>query len=74
MIHNQIMQLYWDTTYAVAVALIEHYPDRNPVEIGLVELADLVEALPNFADDTAVVTERMLTDIQITWYEEITNP
>ncbi|MCA9980787.1 MAG: Fe-S cluster assembly protein IscX [Anaerolineales bacterium] len=74
MIHNQIMQLYWDTTYAVAVALIEHYPDLNPVEIGLVELADLVEALPNFVDDTAVVTERMLTDIQITWYEEITNP
>lgn len=67
------MQLYWDTTYAVAVALIEQYPDLDPVEIGLVELVNLVENLPNFADDTAV-TERMLQDIQITWYEETTNP
>lgn len=67
------MQLYWDTTYAVAVALIEQYPDLDPVEIGLVELVSLVENLPNFADDTAV-TERMLQDIQITWYEETTNP
>lgn len=67
------MQLYWDTTYAVAVALIEHYPDLDPVEVGLVELVGLVENLPDFADDTAV-TERMLQDIQITWYEETTNP
>ena len=67
------MRLYWDTTYAVAVALIEHYPDLDPVEVGLVELVGLVENLPDFADDTAV-TERMLQDIQITWYEETTNP
>ena len=67
------MQLYWDTTYAVAIALSEHYPELDPVEIGLVELVGLVESLPNFADDTAV-TERMLTDIHITWYEETTNP
>lgn len=71
---HKTMPLYWDTTYAVAMALIEQYPELNPVEIGLVELADLIEALPNFADDPGLVTERILLDIQITWYEEITSP
>ncbi len=67
------MNLYWDTTYAVVMALIEHYPQRDPVEIGLVELAGLVESLPNFVDEPTLVTERILKDIQITWYEEMTS-
>ena len=67
------MNLYWDTTYAIVMALIEHYPHRDPVEIGLVELAELVESLPNFVDEPTLVTERILKDIQITWYEEMTS-
>lgn len=65
------MGLYWDATYAIAIALIEHYPELDPVEVGTLELANLVEALPNFKDDPELVTERILKDIQITWYEEI---
>jgi FeS assembly protein IscX len=49
------------------------YPERNPEDVGLDELAQLVEALPGFADDPAMVTERILLDIQIVWYEEATN-
>lgn len=66
------IELYWDATYAVAVALIETYPDVQPDSVGLDELADMIEALPNFVDDPAMVTERILLDIQITWYEEAT--
>jgi FeS assembly protein IscX len=33
-------------------------------------MADMIEALPGFKDDPALVTERMLIDIQITWFEE----
>jgi FeS assembly protein IscX len=65
--------LYWDSTYAIALALIEHYPDRLPEDVGLNELADLVEALPGFNDDPALANERILLDIQITWYEEATD-
>ena len=46
------------------------YPERNPEDVGLEELAQLVETLPGFDDDPALVTERILQDIQITWYEE----
>lgn len=65
-------KLYWDATYAVAVALMETYPDIAPDSVGLEELAQMVQELPNFVDDPALVNERILLDIQITWYEEAT--
>jgi FeS assembly protein IscX len=67
---DQINELYWDSTYAVATMLIERYPDHNPEEVGLNELADLVESLPGFNDDPGLVTEQILLDIQTVWYEE----
>lgn len=65
-------ELYWDATYAVAVALLEKYPGVAPDSVGLEELARMVQELPNFVDDPALVNERILLDIQITWYEEAT--
>ena len=69
--HAQMNDLYWDAQYAIAMALIQHYPDADPVATGLYELADLIETLPNFADDPALANERILKDIQIIWFEEI---
>jgi len=51
--------LYWDSTYAIALAMASHYPDYSPENVGLEELA-------------ALVNERILMDIQIVWYEETT--
>lgn len=65
-------ELYWDATYAIAVSLIEHYPEVSPDRVGLRELERLVERLPNFRDDPVLANERILKDIQITWYEEAT--
>ncbi|HSG14853.1 MAG TPA: Fe-S cluster assembly protein IscX [Anaerolineae bacterium] len=65
--------LYWDTTFAIAMALMAHHPECKPEDIGLVELADIVQALPGFVDDPALVNERILIDIQTVWYEEMTN-
>lgn len=64
------LELYWDATYAIAVTLLERHPDVEPAAIGLLELATLVAALPGFDDDPALATERILLDIQTTWYEE----
>lgn len=64
-------QLFWDATYAIAVELMDQYPGRDPGRIGLHELAGMVISLPGFADDPALVTERILLDIQITWFEEV---
>ena len=68
-----IDELFWDSTYAIALALIEQHPELNPEDVGLAELAELIENLPGFSDDPDLATERILLDIQIVWYEEITN-
>lgn len=65
-------ELFWDSTYAIVVSLMEHYPDRAPVDVGLDELASLVESLPGFQDDSALVTEQFLLDILTVWFEEAT--
>ncbi len=66
-------QLYWESTYAIVMALIENHADRNPETVGLHELANLVIELPGFQDDPAIVTEQTLLDIQNVWYEEMTS-
>ena len=63
-------ELYWDTTYAIAMALMAEHPELDPQEVGLERLCQLVLSLPNFMDDPALANERILMDIQITWYEE----
>jgi FeS assembly protein IscX len=62
--------LYWDSPYAIALALMEHHPELDPEMVGLEQMAEMIEKLPGFKDDPALVTERMLIDIQITWFEE----
>ena len=66
-------ELFWDATYPIAMALLEQYPDRSPEDVGLNEMADMIEQLPGFSDDPALATERILIDIQIVWYEEAVN-
>ena len=70
---GRIPELYWESTYAISVALMEAYPDRHPEDVGLQELAALVESLAGFNDDPAMVTERILLDILNVWYEEASN-
>jgi FeS assembly protein IscX len=66
------MALYWDSPFAIALALMEHHPELDPETVGLEQLANLIEHLPGFKDDPALATERILLDVQITWYEEMT--
>ena len=69
-LNDPVPDLYWDATYAIALALIKQHPEQEIDKIGLEELAALVEALPGFNDDPAIVTDRILEDILIVWYEE----
>ncbi len=65
--------LYWESTYAIAMALMETHADRHPETVGLHELVNLVLQLPGFQDDPTIVTEQTLLDIQNVWYEEMTS-
>ncbi len=46
-------ELYWDSTYAIVVALMARFPHLQPEMVGLDELTDMVENLPGFVDDPA---------------------
>jgi FeS assembly protein IscX len=72
MISDNEPTLFWDSAYAIALALIDHYPDVEPENVGLNELALLVETLPGFRDDPLLANERILLDVQFAWYEERT--
>lgn len=70
---DQIVELYWDSTYAIATALLEHHPQTDPEDTGLDEMMLMIENLPGFMDDPSQVTEQFLLDIQTVWYEEALN-
>ena len=63
--------LYWDSSYEIVLALMEHYPDADLDELGLVELNQRIVSLPGFADDPAMVNDAILESILREWYEEI---
>ena len=73
MISHSVPALYWDSTYGIAMALMESHPELFPDNIGLEELLSLIEDLPGFVDDSELVNERLLLDVLATWLEEFGN-
>ena len=73
MISHDVPALYWDSTYGIAMALIESHPELNPDNVGLEELFNLIEWLPSFADNPELANERLLLDVLATWLEEFGN-
>jgi FeS assembly protein IscX len=69
---DQPRELYWDSTYAIVVSLMEHFPTQTPDMVGLNQLRELIITLPGFQDDPDLVTEQFLLDILTVWYEEAT--
>jgi FeS assembly protein IscX len=63
--------LTWEAPYAIALALIEAYPNLDVEDIGYEQLFKLVTSLPNFVDDSELGNRGLLDDIIREWYEEI---
>ena len=63
--------LYWESTYAIVLRLMETYPNADIDSVGMEQLYQWVLALPDFADDPALVNNGILNEILRTWYEEI---
>lgn len=64
--------LTWESSYAIALALIDTYPDLNVEDIGYEQLIEIVTALPDFIDDPELANEGLLDYIIRDWYEEMT--
>jgi FeS assembly protein IscX len=68
---SDLTPLYWEYSYEIVLALMEAHPEANANidAVGLDQLYQWIIALPNFADDPALVNERILKDILTEWYE-----
>lgn len=64
--------LYWESSYEIVLQLMETYPDVDVETVGVDQLCRWIIALPDFADDPALVNEGILQAILREWYEEAT--
>ena len=62
--------LGWDQTEDIALALLDKYPDLDPLKVRFTDLHKWITELEEFGDDPLLSTEGKLEAIQMAWYEE----
>ena len=62
---------HWDSTYEIALALKERYPDEDLENVSLQMLFEWVIALPEFDGDLELANDEILLAIFQEWYEEL---
>jgi len=60
----------WRDAEDIALGLMEHHADVDPLTVRFTDLHAWVVALPGFSDDPKASTEGLLEAIQMKWYEE----
>ena len=65
--------LTWEDSYAIALALIQRYPDKILEEVSLGMVYQWVISLPGFADDLLLANDEILAAIYQAWIEEVYN-
>jgi FeS assembly protein IscX len=62
--------LTWDDPEGIALALVEKFPDLDPLTVRFTDLHRWITELPHFRDDPKASSEGKLEAIQMAWYEE----
>jgi len=62
--------LTWDDAEGIALALVEKFPDLDPLTTRFTDLHRWVTELADFRDDPKASSEGKLEAIQMAWYEE----
>jgi FeS assembly protein IscX len=60
----------WDDIEDIALALIEKFPEIDPLTVRFTELYKWVVELDGFNDDLKNSNEKKLEAIQMAWFEE----
>ena len=60
----------WRDAEDIALALLERYPDTDPLTVRFTDLRRWVTELPGFSDDPKGSNESILEAIQMKWHEE----
>lgn len=67
------MGLTWKNAEDIAIALMEKFPDIDPLTVRFTDLRRWVTELPDFADDPKASNESILEAIQMAWHDEYQN-
>jgi len=62
--------LTWDDPEGIALALLEKFPDLDPLTVRFTDLHRWVTGLLNFRDDPKASSEGKLEAIQMAWHDE----
>lgn len=68
--HDWGMKLTWKDSEELAWALMDKFPDQDPLRLSFPKLHKLVCELEDFSDDPNSSNEKILENIQMAWYEE----
>ncbi len=63
-------ELTWNSVEDIGLALLEKFPDTDPLSVRFTDLHKWVTELEGFADDPKASNEAKLEAIQMAWYEE----
>lgn len=63
-------ELSWDDAEAIALELVEKFPELDPLSVRFTDLHKCVTELEGFADDPKGSNEATLEAIQMAWLEE----
>ena len=64
------MKLTWKDHEEIAWALIDKFPDQDPLKLSFPKLHRMVLELEGFEDAPDASNEKILENIQMAWYEE----
>ncbi|MFZ1058510.1 MAG: Fe-S cluster assembly protein IscX [Candidatus Rokuibacteriota bacterium] len=67
------MGLTWKDAEDIAMALVEKFPDADPLGIRFTDLHKWVTELEGFSGDPKASNEGILEAIQMAWVEEVRN-
>jgi FeS assembly protein IscX len=64
------MKLTWKDHEEIAWALMDKFPDQDPLKLSFPKLHKMVTELEEFGDKPDASNEKILENIQMAWYEE----
>jgi FeS assembly protein IscX len=64
------VELSWKDPTEVAWALLDAYPEVDPLDLNFVDLHRMIVELPGFRDEPEASTETVLEAIVVTWNDQ----
>ena len=65
------MEMRWTDSLDIAIALLEKFPEQDPLRLNFVDLRQMVLDLEQFSDDPNRCGEKILEAIQAAWIDEM---